>query len=35
VPPYPETQSYVTRILGLLGGVGSIAIPSFEVRLVA
>jgi len=35
VPPYPETQAYVTRILGLLGGAGSIAVPSFEVRLVA
>lgn len=35
VPPYPETQAYVTRILGLLGGAGSIAVPPFEVRLVA
>ena len=34
VPPYPETQAYVTRILGLLGGVGAIAPPSLEVRLV-
>jgi len=35
VPPYPETQAYVTRILALLGGAGALALPSFEVRLVA
>ncbi|HEX6782392.1 MAG TPA: transglycosylase SLT domain-containing protein [Solirubrobacterales bacterium] len=35
IPPYPETQAYVTRILALIGGVGAIAMPSFEVRLVA
>ncbi|HET9152632.1 MAG TPA: transglycosylase SLT domain-containing protein [Solirubrobacterales bacterium] len=35
IPPYPETQAYVTRILALIGGAGAIAIPSFEVRLVA
>ena len=35
VPPYPETQAYVTRILALLGGAGALAVPSFEVRLVA
>jgi soluble lytic murein transglycosylase-like protein len=34
VPPYPETQAYVSRILGLLGGVGAIAPPALEVRLV-
>ena len=34
VPPYPETQGYVARILGLLGGVGAIAPPALEVRLV-
>ncbi len=34
VPPYPETQAYVTRILGLLGGAGEIAPPALEVRLV-
>jgi Transglycosylase SLT domain/D-alanyl-D-alanine carboxypeptidase len=35
VPAYPETQAYVSRILALLGGAGAIALPSFEVRLVA
>jgi hypothetical protein len=35
IPPYPETQAYVTRILALLGGTGALALPSFEVRLVA
>jgi len=35
VPPYPETRAYVSRILALLGGTGAIALPSFEVRLVA
>lgn len=35
IPPYPETQAYVTRILALLGGAGALAMPSFEVRLVA
>ena len=35
VPPYPETQAYVTRILALLDGAGALAPPSFEVRLVA
>jgi len=34
VPPYPETQAYVARILGLMGGVGAIAPPALEVRLV-
>jgi Transglycosylase SLT domain/D-alanyl-D-alanine carboxypeptidase/Putative Flp pilus-assembly TadE/G-like len=34
VPPYPETQAYVTRILALLGSAGALAPPSFEVRLV-
>jgi soluble lytic murein transglycosylase-like protein len=34
IPPYPETRAYVARILGLLGGAGDIAPPSFEVRLV-
>ena len=31
IPPYPETQAYVTRILALIGGAGAIAMPSFEV----
>jgi hypothetical protein len=37
IPPYPETQAYVARILGLLGGAGdpSAAGGGFEVRLVA
>lgn len=35
IPAYPETQAYVTRILGLLGGAGVLVLPSFEVRLVA
>ncbi len=35
VPPYPETRAYVSRILALLGGVGALAVPDFEVRLVA
>jgi hypothetical protein len=35
IPPYPETQAYVTRILALLGGAGALALPSFEVRLIA
>jgi soluble lytic murein transglycosylase-like protein len=34
VPAYPETQSYVARILGLMGGVGEVAAPALEVRLV-
>jgi hypothetical protein len=36
VPPYPETQAYVAKIVGLLGGAGQ-ALPGagFEVRLVA
>jgi soluble lytic murein transglycosylase-like protein len=35
IPPYPETQAYVTRILALIAGAGALALPSFEVRLVA
>jgi len=35
LPAYPETQAYVSRILALLGGARELAIPSFEVRLVA
>jgi hypothetical protein len=35
VPAIPETSAYVARIMALLGGAGAIAIPAFEVRLVA
>jgi hypothetical protein len=35
VPSIAETQAYVTRIVALLGGAGSLVLPSFEVRLVA
>jgi transglycosylase-like protein with SLT domain/D-alanyl-D-alanine carboxypeptidase-like protein/putative Flp pilus-assembly TadE/G-like protein len=34
IPAYPETQAYVTRILALLGGAGTLALPAFEVRLI-
>jgi len=36
VPPYPETRAYVTRILGLLRGVGDSdgLLTGLEVRLV-
>ncbi len=35
VPPIPETSAYVARIMALLGGAGALAVPAFEVRLVA
>jgi hypothetical protein len=35
VPSLPETTAYVSRILALLGGAGALALPVFEVRLVA
>jgi hypothetical protein len=37
VPPYPETQAYVARILGLLDGAGALfgGPPPLEVRLIA
>jgi hypothetical protein len=35
VPAIAETTAYVSRILGLLGGAGALAVPSLEVRLVA
>jgi soluble lytic murein transglycosylase-like protein len=35
VPSIPETQAYVSRILGLLGGSGALMLPAFEVRLIA
>jgi soluble lytic murein transglycosylase-like protein len=34
IPQYPETQAYVAKILGLLGGAGDLALPTFEVRLI-
>jgi soluble lytic murein transglycosylase-like protein len=34
VPPYPETQAYVAKILGLLGGAGDLAGSAFKVRLI-
>jgi hypothetical protein len=35
VPSIPETQAYVARILGLMGGAGAVAAPpTLEVRLV-
>jgi soluble lytic murein transglycosylase-like protein len=34
VPPYPETQAYVAKILGILGGAGEITGETLEVRLV-
>jgi soluble lytic murein transglycosylase-like protein len=33
IPPYPETQGYVAKIVGLLGGLGDMT-ATFEVRLV-
>jgi hypothetical protein len=35
VPAIPETRAYVARIMALLGGTGALAVPAFEVRLVA
>jgi hypothetical protein len=35
VPNIPETQAYVARILGLMGGAGELVTPTLEVRLVA
>jgi soluble lytic murein transglycosylase-like protein len=34
VPPYAETQAYVAKIVGLLGGAGDAAGAAMEVRLV-
>ena len=34
VPPYPETQAYVAKIVGLLGGAGDPVAGGMEVRLV-
>jgi soluble lytic murein transglycosylase-like protein len=36
VPPYPETQAYVARILGLMGGAAALPVGAgLEVRLVS
>jgi soluble lytic murein transglycosylase-like protein len=34
VPSIPETQAYVTRILGLLGGAAQLTGAGLEVRLL-
>lgn len=34
VPPYPETQAYVVRILALMDGTGALFVPGPEVQLV-
>jgi hypothetical protein len=34
VPPYPETQAYVAKIMGLMDGAGELVAPTLEVRLV-
>jgi len=34
VPPFPETQAYVAKIMGLLDGAGELTAPTLEVRLV-
>jgi soluble lytic murein transglycosylase-like protein len=35
VPAIPETTAYVARIMALIGGASALAVPTFEVRLVA
>lgn len=35
IPDYPETQAYVTRILALIGGGGTLIAPTYEVRLIS
>jgi soluble lytic murein transglycosylase-like protein len=35
VPDYPETEAYVARVLGLMGGAGELVTPALEVRLVS
>lgn len=35
IPPYPETQSYVGRILSILGGDASIGLPTTTYRYVS
>ena len=34
IPPFAETRAYVAKILGLLGGAGELAAPSFQIGLV-
>jgi soluble lytic murein transglycosylase-like protein len=34
IPPIPETQAYVARVVGLLAGAGGLAAAELEVRLV-
>jgi hypothetical protein len=34
IPPYPETQAYVAKILSLIGAEGLSGALDFEVRLV-
>ena len=34
VPPYPETQAYVVRILGLMAGAGEASVAGLGVRLI-
>lgn len=37
IPPYPETQAYVAKIMAMLDGAGALAAPppTLEVRLIA
>jgi hypothetical protein len=35
VPPFAETRGYVARIMGILGGAGTIPVDTLSVRLVA
>lgn len=34
VPDYPETQAYVAKILGMLGGMGAISPLGMEIKLI-
>jgi soluble lytic murein transglycosylase-like protein len=35
IPPFAETQGYVTRVLGLMSGIGAIAGSFLGIRLIA
>jgi soluble lytic murein transglycosylase-like protein len=35
IPPFAETQGYVTRVLGLMNGAGAIAGDFLGIRLIA